>query len=88
MGTSESQTREAIQAKIKTALEEYATPQLVGTLTDESNIKEALDLDSLDMVEMVMAVEETFGIEVPDEDAEKLLTFGQMTDYLLERATQ
>jgi acyl carrier protein len=43
---------------------------------------EALNADSLDIVELIMALEETFSIEIPDEDAEKLLTVGATADYI------
>ena len=45
-----------------------------------------LDADSLDLVEFVMALEEEFGIEIPDEDAEKILTVGKALDYIKEKA--
>ncbi len=43
---------------------------------------EELGADSLDTVELVMAFEEAFGIEIPDEDAEKLMTIRDVSDYL------
>ena len=45
-----------------------------------------LGADSLDTVELVMALEEEFGIEIPDEDAEKILTVGKALDYIKEKA--
>jgi acyl carrier protein len=44
--------------------------------------------DSLDIVELVMAFEEEFSVEVPDEDAEKLQTVGDVAKYIEERAKQ
>jgi acyl carrier protein len=44
-----------------------------------------LGADSLDVVELVMAFEEEFGIEIPDEDAEKIRTVGDVINYLKER---
>lgn len=41
-----------------------------------------LDADSLDLVEMIMSLEEEFGIEIPDEDAEKILTVQDAIDYI------
>ena len=41
-----------------------------------------LDADSLDLVELVMALEEEFGIEIPDEDAEKITRVKEATDYI------
>jgi acyl carrier protein len=42
-----------------------------------------LGADSLDTVELVMAFEEEFGVEIPDEDAEKISTVGQAVDFIL-----
>ncbi|MSQ76980.1 MAG: acyl carrier protein [Nitrospiraceae bacterium] len=44
-----------------------------------------LGADSLDTVELVMAFEEAFDIEIPDEDAEKILTVGKAIDYIKEK---
>ena len=43
---------------------------------------EQLNADSLDIVELIMALEETFGMEIPDEDAEKMLTVGAVVEYI------
>jgi acyl carrier protein len=51
-------------------------------VTPEANFVEDLGADSLDTVELVMAFEEEFGIEIPDEDAEKILTVQQAVDYI------
>ncbi|MBR9761311.1 acyl carrier protein [bacterium] len=48
----------------------------------ESNLIEDLGADSLDAVELVMAVEEEFGIEVPDEEAEKLRSVGDIISHV------
>lgn len=57
----------------------------VGALTRSTNLVEDLHADSLDLVELVMAVEDEFSIEIPDEDAEKLETIGQSIDYVTSR---
>jgi acyl carrier protein len=51
-------------------------------VTREASFIEDLGADSLDTVELVMAFEEEFGAEIPDEDAEKLTTVGAVIDYL------
>ena len=51
-------------------------------VTPEASFIEDLGADSLDTVELVMAFEEEFGAEIPDEDAEKLTTVGAVIDYL------
>lgn len=51
-------------------------------VTAEASFVEDLGADSLDVVELVMAFEEQFGIEIPDEDAEKIATVQQAVDYI------
>ena len=51
-------------------------------VTTEAKFVEALGADSLDTVELVMAFEEEFDVEVPDEDAEKLQSVGNVIDYI------
>jgi len=48
----------------------------------ESSFIDDLGADSLDTVEVVMALEEEFGIEIPDEDAEKITTVGEAVKYI------
>jgi acyl carrier protein len=54
-------------------------------VTPEASFVDDLGADSLDTVELVMALEEEFGIEVPDEDAEKLTTVGDAVKYIEEK---
>jgi acyl carrier protein len=54
-------------------------------VTAEASFVEDLGADSLDTVELVMAFEEEFGIEIPDEDAEKMETVGDSVKYLEEK---
>lgn len=54
-------------------------------LRPESDILEDLGADSLDVVELVMALEEAFDIEVPDEDAEGMRTIGDVEQYVASR---
>lgn len=51
-------------------------------VTNEASFVEDLGADSLDTVELVMALEEEFEIEIPDEDAEKITTVQQAIDYI------
>ena len=53
-------------------------------VTPEAKFIEDLGADSLDTVELIMALEEEFGIEVPDEQAEKLATVGDVVKYIEE----
>ena len=52
------------------------------TLVPEANLLDDLGADSLDVVELVMAIEEEFGIEVPDSDAENIRTLGDILSYI------
>ena len=74
------------------SLEERITDLIVeqlGVSRDEvvakASFVDDLGADSLDIVELVMSLEESFDIESPDEDAEKLQTIGDATAYLKER---
>ena len=55
-------------------------------VTESASFIDDLGADSLDTVELVMAFEEEFGIEVPDEAAEKLLSVGDVINYVTENA--
>lgn len=54
----------------------------INQVTQEANFADDLGADSLDTVELVMAIEEEFCIEIPDEDAEKIVTLGQAVDFI------
>lgn len=62
----------------------------LGVKADEvvpkASFVDDLGADSLDTVELVMALEEEFGIEIPDEDAEKMTTVGEAVKYIEEKA--
>jgi acyl carrier protein len=51
-------------------------------VTLESNIVDDLDADSLDVIELLMMLEEEFDIEITDEEAEKLVTVGDVVEYI------
>ncbi|HEX6042193.1 acyl carrier protein [Longimicrobium sp.] len=57
-------------------------------VTPEASFVEDLGADSLDTVELVMAFEEEFGMEIPDEEAEKLRTVGDAINYITSNAGQ
>ena len=54
----------------------------------ESNFKEDLGADSLDLFELVMALEEEFGVEIPSEDLEKIATVADVMDYLKSKGVE
>jgi acyl carrier protein len=51
-------------------------------VTNEASFIDDLGADSLDTVELVMALEEEFGLEIPDEEAEKIITVGDAVKYI------
>lgn len=51
-------------------------------ITNDLNFQNDLDADSIDFVEFVMDLEDTFGSEIPDEEAEKLQTVGEAVEYV------
>lgn len=71
----------AIEEKVKEIIisQLSVNPEQVTT---EAKFIEDLGADSLDTVELVMAFEEAFGAEIPDEDAEKLTSVGAVIEYL------
>ena len=60
----------------------------VKQLQPEAKFIEDLGADSLDIVELVMALEEEFGIDIPDEEADKLKTVGDAMNYLQQHASK
>ena len=55
-------------------------------VTMDASLQEDLNADSLDLVELIYAFEENTGLEIPDDDAEKLTTVGQAWEYIQEKA--
>ena len=53
-------------------------------VTPEASFREDLEADSLDLVELIMELEEQFGMEIPDEEAEKITTVDQAVEYVVE----
>ena len=76
----------SVEAKVKSIIAEQLG---VGEdeIKAESAFIEDLGADSLDIVELVMALEEEFGIDIPDEDADKMKTVGDAMKYLQEHAS-
>ena len=57
-------------------------------ITEKSNFKDDLGADSLDLFELVMSLEEEFGVEIPSEDLEKITTVGAVMDYLKSKGVE
>jgi acyl carrier protein len=74
-------TVEQVEQKVKQIIVEQLGVD-EGQVDKTASFVDDLGADSLDIVELVMAFEEAFGMEVPDEDAEKMKTVGDAIDYI------
>ena len=72
---------EAVTDRVKAIIAEQLGVK-IEEVTDSASFIEDLGADSLDTVELVMALEEEFGIEIPDEDAEKMMKVGDAIKYI------
>jgi acyl carrier protein len=72
-------------SEIESRLKSIIADKLVvdeDKITPEARFAEDLGADSLGLVELIMAIEEEFNIDIPDEDAEKILSFGDALKYV------
>lgn len=76
----------AVEEKVKAIIAEQLGVKS-EEVTIEASFVDDLGADSLDTVELVMAFEEEFGIEIPDEDAEKITSVGEAIKYIEEKTT-
>ena len=76
---------DSVEAKVKEIIVNELGVE-AEKVTAEASFVEDLGADSLDTVELVMAFEEEFGIDIPDEDAERMRTVGEAVDYLKKNA--
>jgi len=74
----------AVEEKVKAIIAEQLGVKS-EEVTIEASFVDDLGADSLDTVELVMAFEEEFGIEIPDEDAEKITSVGEAIKYIEEK---
>ncbi len=72
---------ENIEARVKKVVADKLGVD-INTIKNEAAFVDDLGADSLDTVELVMALEEEFGCQIPDEDAEKITTVQQAIDYV------
>jgi len=75
----------AVEDRIKKIIAEQLGVEEEEVVSEASFVQD-LGADSLDTVELVMALEEEFGIEIPDEEAEKMQKVSQVIDYIKEKA--
>jgi acyl carrier protein len=78
------------QGSIEEQLRHIISEQLgvdESQVTPSASFEEDLNADSLDLVELIMSLEEHFGIEIPEEEAEKIQTVGDAIDYVREHST-
>ena len=76
---------DSLEQKVRSVIAEQLGVD-AGEVTGDANILDDLGADSLDVVEMVMALEENFDIEVPDEDVEELRTVADVQRYVVAAA--
>ena len=77
----------SVQDKVRAIIAEQLGVKL-EEVTPQASFIDDLGADSLDTVELVMALEEEFGIEIQDEEAEKMVTVGDAIKYIDEKAGQ
>jgi acyl carrier protein len=80
-------TREAVLERIR---EHLATELEIdpGRIAEDTRFKEDLEADSLDLVELVVELEDSYGIRIPDEQAARILTVGQAADFVAAHAAE
>jgi acyl carrier protein len=78
-------SREEIFEQVKEVLVEKLGVD-ESEIVEPASFQDDLNADSLDLVELIMELEDRFGIKIPNEDAEKILTVGQAVDYVSERS--
>ena len=74
-------SRDEVFERIREVLTERLSVE-EADINEEANFQEDLGADSLDLVEMIMELEDQFGIKIPDEDAQQIQTVGQAVDYV------
>ncbi|WP_081212038.1 acyl carrier protein [Salegentibacter sediminis] len=79
-------TREHIQSTIFELLKKTAPETDPHSLRPDENIREALNIDSFDALQFLVALNEKLGIDIPEEDYSKTTTLGSLTDYLEQRS--
>jgi acyl carrier protein len=76
-----------VEERVKKVVEDQLSVNQ-DQITPEASFIDDLGADSLDTVELVMALEEEFGVEIPDEEAEKITKVGEAIDYITAHVTE
>ncbi len=79
-------SRDAIFEKVKNIIVDQLGVE-ADEVTEDASFVDDLGADSLDIVELIMALEEEFDLEIPDEDAEKITTVGEAVEYIREKSS-
>ena len=79
-------SREEVYERVKEVLTEQLGIE-EADITEEASFQEDLDADSLDLVELIMELEDQFGVKIPDEEAQGIKTVNQAVDYIMENAS-